>query len=240
MAVYFSVNKSSGKGNNTVSITPLSSFKGRGPVTNTVVVTSQDSTSVKGSVTCSKTNALSKGTVATKGATSATGTFSAVTPSSDNISIPNTAYYLQFTVSATNAKKIYVGLTPTYLSIKIGSQFIQTDGSLGTNQVDIKSKLSSNMVSVPNDPGLTGEFACEVIVGFAAQTMAETKTVALNVSLVGSTDTDKNALFSGNVVQAAASPTMSVSPTSLSWGNAETAAKNITVTSNDNWTVAIS
>lgn len=240
MATYFSVDKTSGNGNNTVAVTPLASFKGRGPVTNTVVITSDDDSQVKGSSTCTKTNALSKGTVTIKGASSTTGSFSTVTPNSGNINISNTAYYLQFGISATNAKKIYVGLTPSYLSIKIGTKYIQTDDTLGDNQVDIKSKLSSNMVSVPNDPGLTSEFACEIIVGFAANPNAATKTVALNVSLVGSTDNDKNAVFDGNVVQAAASPTLTVTPETLTWNNTESGAKSITVKSNDDWNVTIS
>lgn len=240
MATYFSVNKQNGKGNDTVAITPLATFKGRGPVTNTVVISSQDNPTVKGSVTCTKTNALSKGAVTTKGAASSAGEFTVVSTETDKINIPNTAYYLQFAVAATNAKKIYVGLTPSYLSIKIGTKYIQTDNTLDNNQVDVTSKLSSNMVSVPNDPGLTGEFACEIIIGFAANPDAETKTVALNVSVVGSTDSDKNAVFNGNVVQAAADPTLTVTPTTLTWGNTETAAKDVQVKSNDDWTVAIS
>ena len=242
MATYFSVNKSKGNGNDTISITPLESFKGRGPVTNTVVVTSDDDPNVKGSVVCVNTSALSKIGVNVLQSTSATGSFSQATINGGNIDIPNTAYYLKFTVSATNAKKIYVGTMPSYLSIKIGSNFIQANGTLATNQVDIKSLLSSNgnAIPVPNDPGLTGEFSCEIVVGFSANVMAESKSTALNVSLVGTPDTDKNAIFNGNVVQAAASPTMTVTPATLTWDSTETGAKTVTVKSNDDWNVSIS
>lgn len=240
MAVYFSIDKSTGNGNGTINVTPLSTFKGRGPVTNTLVVTSDDDSSVKGSVTCSKTNALSMGSVTTTGCASATGTYSAVTVSSNTINIPNTAYFLKFAVAATNAKKISVSMTPTYLAVKVGSQWVQTDGTLGSNQVDVKGQLSSNLLTIPNDPGLTSEYALEVVVGFSAQTAAATRTYSLTLAGTGTSDSTTKNIFAGSVVQAAASPTLTVSPTSLSWGDSETSAKSVTVTSNDDWAATIS
>lgn len=242
MATYFTLDKTAGKGNGTVNVTPMATFKGRGPVTNTVVVTSQDRSTVKGSVVCSKTNALSKGTVNFYGCTSATGEFTAITVTDNKIAIPNTAYYIKITVSLTNAKKIKFSSTPNYLSIKYNASYMGATGAASETQVDCKALIATNAagIPIPGDPGVLTEFPVEIIMGYAAQTMAEPRSFTQAVHLVGSSDTELQPLFSGTINQAAAAPTLSVNPTTLTWGNTETQAKGITVTSNDDWTVTIS
>lgn len=241
MAVYFSVDKTSGNMEGTIRVTPLTTFKGRGPVSNTVIVKSKDDPTIMGSTICTKINPLSRGIVVVQGAASPNpSVFEDVeTTEEGNVVIPNTSYYLKFAVSETNAKKIYVGVIPEYLSIRIGSQYIQTDGTMGVNQSNIATSIVGNMVIIPNDPGLSAEFPCEITVGFSANQIADTREIALTLMAVGSTDSERLPIYDGKVSQSPASPTLMLSPESLTWGADDMATKEITIISNDEWDVYI-
>lgn len=241
MAIYFSVDKTSGSLEGVIKVTPLTTFKGRGPVSNTVIVKSKDDPTIMGSSICTKVNALSKGIVVIQGSPSSdlSGFTDMTLTENGGLEIPNTPYYVKFSVSETNAKKIYVGTTPIFLATRIGGQYIQADGTMGVNQVNIAGNINNSMVVIPNDPGLTSEFPCEIIVGFPANQIADIREITFPLKVVGSTDSEQITIFGGIISQAPASPTMLVSPEELLWGADDMTTKEITVVSNDEWDVYI-
>lgn len=245
MATYFSLNKTTGSGNGNFTVAPLSSFVGRGPVSQTVLVQSTDDTSVQGSVVCTKVGPHTAPIYETFTlANSATGSFgsSGITVSNQKIDIPNTASFIKASSRLkANSKYIFTGNAATYVAVSIDGKWIGANGTLVDSQTDIISLVKTNgYVAVPNDPGVETTFNVTIVLGFSANTMAATKTFTVTLGGIG-TDTAADKLTADfTVTQAAAAPTMSVSPTTLNWGKDENEAKTVTVTSNDDWTVKLS
>lgn len=205
---YFTIDKTSGKGDGSFTVKPNTSLTGRGPYRGTVTVKCVQDYNEKRTVSCTKTFPLSKGALSVSGCVSAAGSYSPLS-SDGSISVPNTAYYVKF-AATTNAKKIKLSTIDfTYIAVGVDSQWLQAGGTLGGSQVDCKAALQSGPLAIPGDPGVSAAYNLQVIVGFASNTGGSSKTTSLAVTLYGSEDTETQKLFDGSLVQGAGSRTYS-------------------------------
>lgn len=235
MAIYFDISKSSGTGDSTFTITPKASFVGRGPVSNTVTV--KTSSNETATVQCSKVNAVSANNVVITGGSSLNSITTALTPSSGILSLPNTAYYVQFALNS-NMKSIVLNALPAEVYLAVGSQWMQTDGSLGSTRANIRNNFTAGgegqyKIIVP-DPGVTNVFAAKVIVKYNANNTGAAIDNALKIYAGGTnyptTSTDKAVIFEGVARQAAGVKTYANPAVTLSYPKAKANGDDISPT----------
>lgn len=112
-------------------------------------------------------------------------------------------------------------LAPVACSIKIENIWISESGtSVNTEQWFQLTKEVSN-IALPNNLGLTSEYIATIKIKASANPKSYPVSNDVYIDLDSIT-----------YIQAGATPTLTVTPTSLSWSEKETAGKVITVTSN--------
>lgn len=228
---YFTIDKTTGKGNNTINVTPDKSLTGRGPYTGTVTVASVDNKDLKKTVSLSKTLAVSAKSQKVSGCSTATGTFTDLTVAEGSVSVPCTAYYVKYALT-TNAKYFDIAGKPVYLAIKVGTQWVQADGNLGTSQANCAALVASKTaVNVPGDIGSKNEYAAEIITGVAENKTEAAVTHTQTISVVGSVDTDKIQLSPTKIVQAKGAKTYSdITITAFTYKDIQAAGGKVTPT----------
>ena len=140
-----------------------------------------------------------------------------------DINVPATAVNNIVVTSVGNRPTIELmsdGL-PVTCSVKIGSKWYNASGAESSTLVSFQVTEEITTLTLPNNLGLTSAYTAEITIGIAANPKSYSRDIGVTIS------TD-----SINIVQAGATATVSVTPTSLSWTTSETAGKNITVTSN--------
>lgn len=197
----FTIDKTLGHGDGTITIKPNLELTGRGPYRSTLVVKSSHDSNLQRTVSCVKIFPLTIREVTVSGCPSPNGEYNSI-PMSESISIPATDYYVKFSAS-TNAKKINIpAVAFTYIAIGVNSMWLQPDGTLGNSQVDCRTAIS-NAVTIPDDPGSLSSYNLKIIVGFSENKSEFSRSTSFSIFLVGSDDSDTQLLFSGKVVQSA-------------------------------------
>lgn len=189
MATYFDLSKTSGSGNGSFTVTPKAGYTGRGPVSNTITISTTGGK--KATVSSSKHFPLTRTAEAVSTSTSLTGTYTAATVTNNQLSVSNSATTFVKVATTINAKSIAVSGAPSNVYVKVGTQWLQTDGSLGSNSVNI----GNNRITITSDPGKAATYAAEVILQIPANASGSAKTYSLGLIYGGTnyptTDSDK-------------------------------------------------
>ncbi len=176
MATYFDLSKTSGSGSSTFTVTPKSGYTGRGPVTNTVTVTTKSSPVQTQTISCTKHFPLSRTAEVISTSTSLTGAYTTVTPSSGSIPVANNVATFVKIATTTNAKSITTGGGPSNIYVKVGANWLQADGSLGTTSANVGNKA----ITITTDPGASATYALEVIYQIPVNASSTQKSYSLS------------------------------------------------------------
>lgn len=202
-------------GRGTVTVTPVSAsvFTGR-KATGTVTIKNGTTT---------KTVSLSKDYPLTDSITKVM-VGSTNIPDWRDFNIPATSTTIEVTIKSNRSSiALYVdgNLAPVACSIKIGSIWISESGVSETTEQWFQLTGEVSNITLPNNLGLTSEYIATIKI----KASANPKSYPVNSDVYIDLD-------SITYTQAAATATLAVTPTSLSWTSSETASKAITVTSN--------
>lgn len=107
-------------------------------------------------------------------------------------------------------------------SVKIGSKWYNASGTETSTEVFFPLTGGNTiLLDLPSTIGLSSKYVATIKIKVPANTKSYLKTDSVHI--------DDDSL---TYIQAGATPTLTVTPTSLSWTNSETAGKAITVSSN--------
>ena len=202
-------------GGGTVTVTPASAtvFTGR-KATGTVTIKNGATT---------KTVSLSKDYPLTDSITKVM-VGSTNIPDWGDFDIPATSTTIEVTLKSNRSSiALYVegNPAPVTCSIKIGDIWISESGTSATTEKWFQLTGEVSNITLPNNLGLTSEYTATIKIKASANPYSYR--VSSDVYIDSSSIT---------YTQAGATPTLTVTPTSLSWSERETAGKAITVTSN--------
>ena len=202
-------------GGGTVSVTPVSNtvFTGR-KATGTVTIKNG---------TATKTVSLSKDYPQFDRITSV---LLGVTPVTDwrEFNIPSTNTVITITSEANRGTiELYSGepVEGTTCSVKIGNKYYNASGAESSTEVFFPIHGEITTLTLPNNIGLSSKYTVKVLVKIPQNPKSYSRSGDIYV------DTD-----SISFIQAGSAPTLSATPSSLTWTTAETSAKTITVSSN--------
>lgn len=202
-------------GGGSVTVTPVSAsvFTGR-KATGTVTIKNG---------TATKTVSLSKDYPLTDSITKVM-VGSTNIPDWRGFNIPATSTTIEVTIKSNRSSiALYVdgNLAPVACSIKIGSIWISESGVSETTEQWFQLTGEVSNITLPNNLGLTSEYTATIKIKASANPKSYPVSSDVYIGLDSITYT-----------QAAATATLTVTPTSLSWTSSETAGKAITVSSN--------
>ena len=202
-------------GRGTITVTPVSAtvFTGR-KATGTVTIKNG---------TATKTVSLSKDYPLTDSITKVM-VGSTNIPDWREFNIPAATTTIEVTLKSNRssiALHVEGNLAPVACSIKIGNIWISESGTSATTEQWFQLTEEISNITLPNNLGLTSEYTATIKIKASAN--PKSYPVSSNVYI----DLD-----SITYIQAGATPTLSVTPTSLSWSESETTGKTITVSSN--------
>ena len=138
--------------------------------------------------------------------------------------IPATSTTIEVTLKSNRSSiALYVegNPAPVACSIKIGNIWISESGTSATTEQWFQLTGEVSNITLPNNLGLTSAYTATIKIKASANPKSYPVSSDVYIDLDSITYT-----------QAGATPTLTVTPTSLSWSERETAGKAITVTSN--------
>lgn len=258
MGKYFNINPTTGEGGTTpgeISVTPISGFTGRGPVTENLIVELQDDASAKQTVVCSRTGKKTdqsdlNATVKVQRSTSTGDTI----PDSDwedlveestgstvhEFSIPKNECWIKVSYKINLAACKIINMTSASAGFKkkyvrINGKYLTGEGALNDVLTEYSIDISnSKLANIAGDPGVLAQMSVEVIVKCSA-------TEGIEINAIGSYwGDDSNSGVRDSAVEyqikitQSSGSQISVSPESLNF-ETSTSEKKISVKAISPW-----
>ena len=250
MGKYFNINPTTGEGGTTpgeISVTPISGFTGRGPVTENLIVELQDDESAKQTVVCSRTGKKTdqsdlNATVKVQRSTSTGDTI----PDSDwedlveestggmvhEFSIPKNECWIKVSYKINLAACKIINMTSASAGFKkqyvrINGKYLTGEGALNDVLTEYSIDISnSKLANIAGDPGVLAQMSVEVIVKCSA-------TEGVEMNAIGSYwGDDSNSSVGDSAVEyqikiaQSSDSQISVSPESLNFETSTSEKKN--------------
>ncbi|MFV0585848.1 hypothetical protein [Bacteroides reticulotermitis] len=243
MGVYFDIDKTTGQGSGTIKVTPKSSFTGRGPVSETLEVIATNDATVKSSKVATRTKALTpyKGNSTYYYSATLDGTYTKLTdkggPASGVVDVPNTAGFLKIVVPGINAGIFYIEnliIDGPETYVKLGNKWLTAaSGVMSATRTPFLGASDGYPITLKEDLGLKASYDVEIIAKINENKWGYVQESEVYFGCDDGAAGD-NFLISVTISQAKSKSTLSLAG-ELDFGTA-TAAKDVTVTSNDKWT----
>lgn len=243
MGVYFDIDKTIGQGSGTIKVTPKASFTGRGPVSETLEVIAANDATVKSTKVATRTKALTpyKGNSTYYYSATLDGAYTKLTDkgssSSGLVDVPNTVGFLKIVVPGINAGIFYIENLiidgpDTY--VKLGNKWLTgLNGAMSATRAPLLSMSDGSPVILQENLGVAASYDVEIIAKINANAYGYVQEYELYYGSDAS-GSDANFTVSVTISQAKSKSTLALAG-ELDFGTA-TAAKDVTVTSNDKWT----
>lgn len=205
---YVQVVPATGKGDGTIAVTCLP-YEGRTTRTGTITVTTTTGTGVSASCTVNQ---------------SGSDFFRLLAPSE------------AVTLEA-NASSRIISFNGKSNAVSLNWDLISKDSTFPINSSVVKVSVNddipiSSNVNIPGDPGKNASYT------FAGTIDLTSYKPGVDVTLIFSIGTNVTTAVGVSILVKASTGTISVSPTTLTFSNAGTPAKNVVVTSNTTWKVS--